>query len=60
MKSRSGNAVLRDVEGKVIDLLAGLIKRQPMNIELSQELQLVYPLPYGTDRDVHLINATQT
>jgi hypothetical protein len=59
MKSRSGNALLRDVEGKVIDRLAGLIKRQPMITELSRRLQLVYPLQYRTSRDVHLINTTQ-
>jgi hypothetical protein len=31
MNSRSGNAVLRDVEGKVIDRLTRPIKRQAMN-----------------------------
>jgi hypothetical protein len=62
MKSLSGNAVLRDVEGKVIDRLAVLIKRQPMNSQLNQlnqQLQLVYPVPYRTDRDVHLISTAQ-
>jgi hypothetical protein len=46
-------------EGKVIDRLAGLIKRQPMNGELNQQLELVYPVRCNTARDVHLINTTQ-